>query len=68
MFTRPCEYHSRLSYLLKFSSMEKLNVGLKDRSATIPYIHTKFTIICAKYRDKLGVKISNKRVWYQRFQ
>lgn len=40
--------------------MEKLNVGLKDRSATIPYIHTKFTIICAKYRDKLGVKISNK--------
>lgn len=48
--------------------MEKLNVGLKDRSATIPYIHTKFTIIWAKYRDKLGVKISNKRVWYQRFQ
>lgn len=48
--------------------MEKLNVGLKDRSATIPYIHTKFTIICAKYRDKLGAKISNKRVWSQRFQ
>lgn len=52
-------------YFLKFSLMEKLNVGLKDCSVIILYIYIKFIIICVKYRDnKFGVKIFNKRVWY----
>lgn len=51
-------------YFLKFSLMEKLNVGLKDCSVIILYIYIKFIIICVKYRDNFGVKIFNKSVWY----